>query len=154
LGFDAPSVVYDAQPIVGGGLIVRLGGDEFMIESGSSELPSLLAKFDEYVAEDDRRVYRVEHQEATILLVGERAIDVMSQTCGINFLEARKRRLIFTRVAGVSCGVLPESFDDKVTYRIWVDYTYATYLWETLVEICGELGGEVIGAQRVLRESP
>ena len=35
---------------------------------------------------------------------------------------------------------------ETTAYRLWVDYTYAEYLWETLADICRELNGGVVGA--------
>ena len=57
-----------------------------------------------------------------------------------------------TRVAGVSCCVFPDTIGGIPAYRIWVDTSYALYLWETLVEICESVGGGVIGAGCVFPE--
>ncbi len=80
------------------------------------------------------------------MLTGTRAIDALAQTCGINFRDATLRRLILTRVAGVSCGVFPDAIDETPTFRFWIDPSYAVYLWETLLEICESLDGFPIGA--------
>jgi hypothetical protein len=55
------------------------------------------------------------------------------------------------RLAGAGCVVLPLA-ERSPCYRIWIDPTMAVYLWETLVEICGELGGAVVGAAAVFGE--
>ncbi len=86
------------------------------------------------------------------MLAGSRSTEVFAQTCGINFGEMPQRHVIFTRVAGVSCTVFPDSIRDIEAYRIWVDFSYAEYLWETLVEISESLGGSVIGAGCVFPE--
>ena len=59
----------------------------------------------------------------------------MIQTCGVNFLQEPPNRIVYTRVAGASCGIIPTA--NK--YRIWIDYTLAPYLWETLSEIAHDL---------------
>ena len=100
------------------------------------------------------RLARVEHEEATLLLTGRRSLEVLSQTCGINFREALPDKVVFTRVAGVSCGVFTEAIREVPVYRIWVDPSYALYLWETLVEICHSLDGGEIGAGCIYSELP
>jgi len=125
-------------------MIVRFGTNEFFLQDGigGSTVSSLSEQMDSRAGQ----VFRVEHQEATFLLTGSRSWEVLAQTCGINFDEAAPRTVIFTRVAGVSCGVFPDALRDVSTYRIWVDPSYAIYLWETLVDICESLDGSVVGA--------
>src|SRR5207249_9754250 len=91
-------------------------------------------------------VYRIEREEATFLLTGTRALEVLAQVCSIDFLTAARRRLVLTRAAGISCGILPEALGEVPVFRLWMDGGYAVFLWETLVEIAEELGGKVIGA--------
>ncbi len=71
---------------------------------------------------------------------------MLAQTCGIDFDGTGQDRLIFTRVAGVSAAILPESIGAVSVFRFWIDASYAIYLWETLFEICDSLGGSLIGA--------
>ena len=47
---------------------------------------------------------------------------------------------------------LPQQMDGTPTYRIWMDNSYAGYLWDMLEQISGELGGRVVGAAAVLTE--
>ncbi len=143
-GVDVPPALFDARGLPDGGVIVRVGGDEFLLESGpSAESATAIAAALETSSD---RVTDVERQEATFLLAGSRALDVLSQTCSVNFAEAVAGRLVMTRVAAVTCGVLPEAVDDLPLFRIWVDCSYAVYLWETLAAICEELGGSIVGA--------
>ena len=141
---DVPKTVYESQRLADGGFIVRVAAEEFLLESGiaNTSVPALADRLDSHSG----RVLRIERQEATFLLVGSRANDVLSQTCGIDFHNAVPQQLVLTRVAGVSCGVLPHRLDDTFVYRFWIDFSYAVYLWETLAEICESLGGSVIGA--------
>ena len=149
---DVPTKVFESHPLVDGGLIIRIGSDEFFLESGiRNESVAAIAHQLEVQA---GQVFRVDHQEATFLLIGSRALAVLSQTCGINFGgEARPRQAVFTRVAGVSCCVFPDLIRGVSAYRIWVDPTYALYLWETLVEICASLDGRTIGTGWIYPES-
>jgi len=149
-GIDVPQTVFESSLLDSGGVIVRIGSDEFFLEDGigNSTVTSLAARMECLKG----RVFRVEHQEATFLITGSRSLEVLAQTCGINFSEAVARQVIFTRVAGVSCGVFPDSVRNIPTIRIWVDPGYAVYLWETLVEICESLDGNVIGASCIYSE--
>jgi glycine cleavage system aminomethyltransferase T len=144
-GIDLPTAVYATKRLADGGIIARLAADEFILEGGlrSDTVAAVEERFGSYGQDN---VFRVERQEATFLLVGSSAQDVLAQTCGINFREAPPGQLVLTRVADVSCGLLPEVIGASPAYRVWIDCSYAIYLWETLVQICEELGGQVIGA--------
>ena len=147
---DVPRTVFESRSLESRGIIVRVGSDEFFLQDGiGNSTVSLVA---ERMKSHDGLLFRVEHQEATFLLIGSRSLEVLAQTCGINFSVMAPRQVVFTRVAGVSCGVFPDSVGEIPTYRIWVDPSYAVYLWETLVEICESLDGCVIGAACVYPE--
>jgi sarcosine oxidase subunit gamma len=75
------------------------------------------------------------------VLSGSNTLSVFAQTCAIDFRVATPQRVIFTRVAGVNCGILPQQSGAGVSYRLWCDCTYATYLREILSGIVVELGG-------------
>ncbi len=130
-----------------GGWIVRLGSDEFFLESGLRG--DLLPQLDANLGRGRPGITCVERQEATFLLTGSRALEVLAQTCGINFREVPAKRLVMTRVAGVNCSVLPEGGDDLPRYRLWVDPTYAIALWDSLEQISRELGGQLVGASAI-----
>ncbi len=150
-GLDLPAAIYETRRLADGGLIVRLSTDEFLLESGV-ENQTVAPLVTSLGAQHD--VWGVEQQDTTFFLVGPRAIDVLAQTCGVNFRQAARQRLVLTRVAGVSCGVLPETInpDEKdpiPVFRLWTDPGLALYLWEQLVEIGDDLGGRVIGVRRL-----
>ena len=120
--------------------VTRTGSDEFLVDSPSgrySQLQHTLTT--EQFDATDLLVHR--QQDAAFLLRGQRARDVMAQTCGINFAEVPADQLIMTRVAGVSCGVRMYEQDETICYEIRLDPTYGIYLWEELQTICQELGG-------------
>jgi sarcosine oxidase gamma subunit len=64
---------------------------------------------------------------------------ILLQTCGIDMAQESAGRIAYTRVAGVSCGIIPEVSGGERRYRLWCDYTLAPYLWENLVTILREL---------------
>ena len=149
-GLDVPSDVFASRSLRAGGVIVRLGPDEFFLEGNISNttLLALSARIDSHKG----KLVRVEHQEATFLLTGRRSLEVLAQTCGINFHEVTPHDVVFTRVADVSCGVYPETLREVPAYRLWVDPSYAVYLWETLAEICLGLDGGEIGVGCIYSE--
>jgi sarcosine oxidase gamma subunit len=87
----------------------------------------------------DAGIYRIEQQFCTVELRGPNAPGILAQTCGVNFSAEPAGRIVYTRIAGVSCGVIVLDDQARRTYRVWVDYTLAPYLWETFVQIVREL---------------
>ncbi|MDP7018579.1 MAG: hypothetical protein QGG36_22465 [Pirellulaceae bacterium] len=145
-GIYIPAETLGVAKLSAGGFVARIGEGEFFLEDGvdSATLPHLASQIDDF----DGEMYGVEHQEATIVLSGPHSHEVMRQTCGVDFNSIAPDQIVFTRVAGVSCSVLPDR-DAEPVYRVWVDPSYAVYLWETLVEIVEDLGGAVVGADRL-----
>ena len=143
-GICVPATIYSSDALADDGTIVRLGKEEFLLESGiANEVVPAVARQLHSAA---GQVFAAERQDATFLLVGPRAIEVWAQTCGCDFRKAPVGQALLTRVAGVSCAILPERIADIVAYRVWVDPSYAVYLWETFVEICERLDGTIVGA--------
>ena len=156
-GIDVPGDTFASQPLADGGVIINQGGGEYMLESGpaASVVPSIQHAADTAIdarseagdsADLGGQFYRVERQDAGFILGGVDAGKVLAQTCGVNFAQAEAGRLIFSRVAGVSAAILPQTADEISSYRLWADASYAVYLWQTLGRISGELGGRVVGA--------
>ena len=113
--------------------LVRVGNQELVLECSPDE--PLLQKWEQALQASPPAVYRIEHQSVSIDLLGQQALAVLAQTSGVRFASEPAGRIVFTRVAGVSCGILVLGEGQNRFYRIWVDYTLASYLWETLVEI-------------------
>ena len=143
-GIQAACALHYSGRLPDGGLLIRVADDEYILESGLTN--ETVPQLTECLATNTDPVYAVPRDDATFLLVGTKAIDVLAQTCGINFREAESQHLVLTRVAGVNCGVFPQQIDQTTAFRLWVDPSYAVYLWETLEQIGGEFGGRVIGA--------
>ncbi len=156
-GIDVPGDTYASRPLADGGLIINQGGGEFLLESGpaASVVPSIQRAADTAIdarseagggGDSGGRFYRVERQDAGFVLGGVDAGKVLAQTCGVDFAQAESGWLIMTRVAGISAAILPQTADEISSYRLWADASYAVYLWQTLGQISGELGGRVVGA--------
>ena len=143
-GVNVPSAIYSACPLGDQGWNIRVGSDEFFLESGLANVtvPALEAA----IAASTVDVRPVERQDATFLVTGPRSLDLLGQTCGVDFRKASRHCLVMTRVAGVSCGIFPDATGGADVYRLWLDPSYAVYLWETLEQICIQLGGQVVGA--------
>jgi sarcosine oxidase subunit gamma len=151
-GLDVSPQVHDACRLPNGCLMLRLSTDEFMLADGmGAETVRLLS---ERLDSAQPGVYRIEREEGALLLTGLRVMEVFAQISMLNFHEAVPMRLLLTRLAGVDCGILPESPTGAPAFRIWVDASYALYLWEVLETMVTELGGGVIGAACAYPEGP
>lgn len=134
---DRPNSWY---PLTETGIIARLGINEFLIEDSTiaPQLTSLPA-----------RVYPVLRQDSAIALIGTQVNELLLQTCSFNF-QARsltERPVILTSMIGVSVTIIPGDRNGIPFYRIWCDGTFGVYLWQTILAIVRELGGNAIGTQ-------
>jgi len=143
-GVDVPAAIFETRRQSDHGLIVQTHSDEFLIESGIRDecIRNIMVRLETGPC----GVYPIERQEATFLLSGSHTLEVLAQICGFNFREAKTRKLIYTRVAKISCAVMSERIQDMPVRRIWVDHSLAIYLWQILAEIAGNIGGQVVGA--------
>lgn len=133
---DLPGVLHEVRELERGGVIARVDRNEIILES----LPDnpLRRQIDQALDASHPNLFRVEQQSATFILHGDHALRILAQTCGLDFDAAEPLRIVYTRVAGVSCGITPQAAQGEQggrTYRLWVDYSYAPYLWEQLTEI-------------------
>ena len=137
-GVEIPQSIYASRPLPEGGLVVRVGSDEFFLEAG--QLDQSLASLGESLptAADFTPMIR---EDAALLITGRGSLDLFAQTCGHPLQQCPMDRIVFTRVAGVNCGILPQSSGEEIQYRVWFDPSYAVYLGETLLQIASELGG-------------
>jgi sarcosine oxidase subunit gamma len=142
-GLPIPSKIYGHARLENDqGAIIRTGSTEFLIEDGlESSIVANLWKDDDSSLSD---VYRFRRHDAVMYLSGERAIDVFAETCGYNFREP-DTDLVYTRIAGVSCGILTVVRFPFPVFQIWCDGSFGGYLWEQLYEIGCEHGGKAVG---------
>ena len=142
-GIAVPNKIYGHADLASGdGLILRTGTSELFIEDGISGdvISRLWAEADSALVD----VYRFHRQDAAMLLSGERAWEVLAESCGYNFREP-DADLVFSRVAGVSCCILRKDHDGMPLFHIWCDGSFGDYLWEQLHEITREHGGKAVG---------
>lgn len=125
-----------------GSFIARTGASEFFLEA----TPPL----GDALKTAGPGAYGVVRQDVSLLLVGSRVGEVLREACSFDFTgDPQQDKLVMTRVAGVSCSVLPRSLGGIAGYQLWTDGTFGPYLWETLIEIARELGGTPVGLSAV-----
>jgi len=129
-------------------LVARLSRSEFFLEDrmGGTSVERLSA-----VLRPAPGVYPVTRQDAALVLTGASVNDILVQTCSVDFQAWRleQQTVVMTSMVGVSVLVLWYPLKAQPCYRIWCDGTFGPYLWETLLEIAGELGGGATGLERL-----
>ncbi len=133
-----------------GGIIARLGMNEFLIEDSlhSTVAPRLA----EACQKPPAKVYPVLRQDAAIALCGSELNELLRQTCNINFraLAIAQHPVVLTSAIGVAVTVIPGERNGPPFYRLWCDGTFGAYVWRTLLAIAEELGGGAVGAERMI----
>jgi sarcosine oxidase subunit gamma len=146
-GITPPPAIYDHRPLDGDGLLIRLGAAEFFLEEGiSGNVVGKLANIQaaNIQGQAGRFCHCLSRQDAGMILAGPEAFEVLAQTCGYNF-RSPECDVVASRVAGVSCLLYQEKREGRPLFRIWCDGSYGAYLWETLLGIVRELGGDCVG---------
>jgi len=134
-------------PVAGGGVVLRLGLSEYLIEDGLTQ--GSLTRMAHL--ETPVHVYPIAGLQQQLVLCGEAVHELLLQTCNVNFgaLDLAARPVVLTSMAGVAVTVMPGARADRPYYRIWADGTYGLYLWNTLSGIAGELGGGPVGVAAI-----
>jgi sarcosine oxidase subunit gamma len=126
-----------------GTLVARLGTTEYLIEDapGGTHADRISA------ATPGERIYPVPRFDAALLIAGTRAPELLRQTCAFDFdrLLPDGQALAMTSMAGVGITVLALDGPAGPHFRLWCDGTWGGYLWATLVEVAGDLGGGAVG---------
>lgn len=145
-GWEIPAAIYEISRVGRSDRIIRTGGTEFLVEDGvgGSTALGLLTPG----KGGTPGVYRIPRQDASFLLTGRDANDVLLETCGIDF-STRPPQAVYSRVAGVSCALLPVEPSGIPAFQVSCDGSYGVYLWETLLEIVREKGGSPVGMSSV-----
>ena len=132
-----------------GALVTRLGLTEYLIEADQSNtaVSRVLA------LPDTPNVYPVPHYDAALIIMGPKAVDLFHQTCSVDMatLDPSDGALVLTSVVGVGATVAARQTPAGIAYQVWLDGTYASYMWETLCEIAHDMGGGPIGFDALSR---
>ncbi len=128
-----------------GGLVARLGRSEYLVESAWNDTQALELAL--ALREPAPGVYPVPRQDCALLLRGENLRELWLQTCNVNIhdIPAQNREVTLTSMVGVSVTILKQPLGNDTCHRIWCDGTFGAYLWETLLEVAGDLGGGAVG---------
>jgi sarcosine oxidase subunit gamma len=132
-----------------GALVTRLGLTEYLIEADQSNaaVSRVLA------LSNVPDVYPVPHYDAALIIMGPKAVDLFRQTCSVDMatLDPNDGALVLTSVVGVGATVAALQTPTGIAYQMWLDGTYASYMWETLCEIAHDMGGGPIGFDALSR---
>ena len=146
-GIPIPNGIYESITYDEGAVIIRLAIDEFFLEDRIEG--ELIANLSDRLRQGSEGVYRVEHQDTGLLISGRRSHEVLAQTCSYPF-ECNEGKVVMTRVAMVSCFILPMLLKEVQIFRLWFSSTYGIYLWQVLNEIVEDLGGKSVGIKCLL----
>jgi len=144
-GMPVPERANSWSPTPRGGLVARLGRGEFLVESAWNDTQA--AEVSQALREAAPGVYPVLRQDCALLLRGARMRELWLQTCNVNIfgIPAQNREVTLTSMVGVSVTILEQPLGNDACHRIWCDGTFGAYLWETLLEVAGDLGGGAVG---------
>jgi len=137
-----PERVYGHCLLEDGSLVIRADRQEVFLEDGPAS--HRVSAFERELSSHPLGVYLVRRQDAAFQLTGVRSSVVLRETCGIDFSKPPDG-VVMTRVAGVSCMVLALPAEETPAFRFWLDPSYGSYLWDALLEIVREYGGDAIG---------
>ncbi|MFN0317557.1 MAG: hypothetical protein ACKVQA_21235 [Burkholderiales bacterium] len=150
-GMEVPPAINSWTRTREGTLVARLARSEFFLEdrAGGTVVERLRG-----VLAPASGVSPVLRQDAALVLYGPNANDLLVQTCNVNFRawKPEDRTVVMTSMVGVTVLVIWEPYQGLPRYRIWCDHTFAAYLWQTLIEIAGELGGSAVGLRSLMPE--
>jgi len=141
-GILVPESVYGYRSMADGSLVIRTDRQEVFVEDGP--VSHKVSEFERELSSHPLGVYRVCRQDASFQLSGVRSDGVLRETCGVDFSRPPDG-VVMTRVAGVSCMVLPLQATEAPAYRLWLDPSYGSYLWKALLEIVRDQGGDAVG---------
>lgn len=149
-GIDVPDHPNTWVPLAGGGLIARLARSEFLLEDGPAGDTAIRLAAELHAGIDG--VTPVRRQDCALALVGDRVGELLAQTCNVDFSSrpTGHRAVTLTMMVGLSVAILRREAASMPGYRLWCDATAGAYLWETLTQIAGELGGGPVGAALLL----
>ena len=144
-----PAAIYEGTSTSEWGWITRTGREEFLLRGAVGSRHSELAGSDP--AGD---LLITSRQDAIFVVAGSRSGELMAQTCGLDYASLASRQTLFSRVAGVSCGMTKDQLNDIPVCWLWLDPSHALYLWEQLAQIIGDLDGKVVGVSCFYPEVP
>ena len=135
-----PAEIYEGAPDSEGGWTTRTGSEEFLLRSAASSSQPGLPESD-----SSGTVLVTDKQDAIFVVAGHRIGELMAQACGLDYASLPAHQTHLSRVAGVSCGMIKDQLNGIPVCWLWLDPSYALYLWEQLVQITTDLDGKIVG---------
>ena len=132
-----PANIYDVARDDAASIVVRIASNEVIAESPAGT--GWVQQIEDALADRPQGVYRTEQQTTTLTLSGDLATAAWAQTCGVNLVDEPDDRIVYTRAAGITCGIIPESRDGQRAYRIWVDYGFSPDFVHSFAEILASI---------------
>jgi sarcosine oxidase subunit gamma len=133
-------------------IVARLATSEFLVEASGGAGPAAKVEGARQLlatASCPSGVYPVARHDLVVSLAGPSTVDLLRQTCSVDFAPllaaagADKGPVLFTSMIGVGVLALPASAAAGPGLTLWVDPSFAHYLWGTLLEVAVDLGGGV-----------
>jgi sarcosine oxidase subunit gamma len=147
LGLEVPAPANSWTCERGDILVARLATSEFLIES-MAPANARLSEIAEALLDPTQRragLVPVLRQDCVLELAGERANDLLVETCNVDFrplarnAQAVSGPLVLTSMIGVGVTVVPRREDNRLTYTIWCDPSFGHYFESTLTTVANEL---------------
>ncbi len=142
LGLIVPAMPNSWAPLRAGdrddscNVIGRLGSSEFFIEEGGNA--SGITGLEKLTRDGAPGAYPVLREDAGVVLGGARAVDVLAQVCNVNFAVLPQHAVVMTLMIGVSVLVMPQMTGGGMTYRIWCDPSFRSYLQSELEQMVNQ----------------
>ena len=143
MGVAVPTEVYATRPLGEGGLIARIGKEEFFLEAATCSQSFGALREALPIASGCTAVL---HEDASLLVTGSGSLDLLSQTCSHRFATSPVDKwVLYTRGGSELWGASAVAIGEpNAHYCLWLDPSYAVYLGETLLGIATELGGGAV----------
>jgi sarcosine oxidase, subunit gamma len=87
----------------------------------------------------------ITHGRAGIALVGTQARDVLAKVCGLDFSDRTflDKHAAQTSLAKVRALIIRDDEDSLPIYKLFVDRSLASYVWDVVYDAAQEFGGVV-----------
>ncbi len=146
---DANSAAVDLQGV----MVARLATSEFLIEAvagGSEQVTATLRQLASGMRPGN--VYPVARQDMVVGIQGPGIQTLLRQICSVDFVPLFEASgpaagpVCLTSMVGVGVVVWPRRAASGSTLRVWLDPSFAHYVWTTLLEVGRGVGAMVIGS--------
>ncbi len=143
LGFELPT---EANTVAGGEGVCALwlGPDEWLITAAVTEAAGLLARLGGALAGHHASAVEVSDARTVIVLRGARARDVLAKGCGLDLHPRQFRPGRCAQTALARAGVLIHQTVAEPAYDIYVERSFAQYLWTWLEDAAAEYGFVIV----------